>query len=280
MIPALPSLVLLAALGAQPAPAPTGIAVVILHNADVPAASAQALGNAIADILKDQGVAVTLDPAAAAKLLEGSDPCAGRKDCAPVVGVKLGLAVIIGIDVAAAGKSGNALYLEAVNVSDGTRQATRELMTPPTGLSPQAHDEIDAFARELAKKLKVTVEVTPPTDVPRNPDPIVAVAPRPREVTGVVAVLPPQQSSRTAFWAFGGGAAVTAAASIGFGIAAGVLGGKISGDANHYVDMTRDEANAAVPRQHAFVATSIATGVAALALGTVAYLLYTPAPAN
>ncbi|HEY3451428.1 MAG TPA: hypothetical protein VGK67_34030 [Myxococcales bacterium] len=255
------ALLLLAGLQAAPAAQTSDVAVLLTRRVDLPRTTAGDIVQAVAAAVEAEKVGVL--PAAklkAAKLAE-PDTCAGKKDCVLALGKKLGVAVVVGVQVGSVASSSApiALYVGALRVSDGASLADLSAEVQRDKL--KAIDGVGEFARRLREALAAPAAVAATTPEPKaepKPEPAATTtAPEHKpattqpatttttttETTKVVLAIPPPPPpietgvppealgthreagvpSHSAGYAMVGVAAVTAAAAVGCLIAGMVL---------------------------------------------------------
>jgi hypothetical protein len=291
---ALPLLLFCAAPAAEPpAPtAPTAVGVVVLHRTNVTEAEASSIVKELQQKVATRGALIGNRFLGVAQVLpaaeKGVDPCSGAQDCARATGTRLGLAVIVGVDLAASRRS-LVLHLEAVVVADGSRLVTRDVVAPREKSTARLLSEFDTFAGDVAARLPIAESsssrepqtVKPASDLPRKTEPeVVATGPRPQPREEVVAVAPRSGTSarRGAAWGFGGGALVVALTSIGLTAAGGVQAGRLSANEDGLVNMPYSEAQRISTRANRYFIAGASTAAAAVALAAVAIALHLTDP--
>ena len=266
---------LLAALAA--APVAPGAAVVVTRRAGLTEAQSAVLAQQVHAGLARAGVRPTLTPEEAiAKLppLQITDRafCDGRRDCVARLGVLLGVAVVVVVEVGRLGET-VAMHLEAVDTGRGERLAQQDLLGTLDDLSAGKGVDLAAFAQAVTEKGQAPAEPAPAAAAPAAPlenrtplaTPAAAVAPG-----------PDRAALRAAGFAVGG----LGLAALGTAVAFGVLAKRSYDEA----DQSRDNAVRDRLRQTTATRMDVAdslyvVGGVALATGVVLAIVGLNAPA-
>ena len=147
-------LTLLAALSGAASTSPS-LAVVVVRRAALAKGAAADIATEVTAALQAAGVVVDTPPAAVAQKLKAaglpeSESCDGAKMCVMGMGGKLGVQVLVAIEVGALGKS-VAIHLEALTIPDGKRLAQHDVLAQQDNLKKLAG--VDGFAGRLQAAL-------------------------------------------------------------------------------------------------------------------------------
>ena len=231
---------LLASLAAAPAPAGPTATVLVVRRASLAKAAASDVASQVASALQSSGVPVELSPATAAQKLKQlgveSEACEGVKECVLALGSKLGVQMVVAIELGALGRS-VAIHLDVLTVPEGRQMAQHDLVADQdavkklTGLAEfgaRVHTALAAASSPPppdSGKVEPTPPPPPPTPAPEvtvhqtkaQPD---AATPVPPEAVAKPA--PPPAKSHTLGYVFTS-TAVAAAVTSGALALAGFL---------------------------------------------------------
>ncbi len=194
---------LLAVLAQAPAPQRGPVAPVVVSKRPGADAFATKIAARVHEVLKREGVAPLLEPAAAAKELKAggfSDPrnCQGGQTCVTKLAVVLGArAVVVGVDVGKIARQ-LAIHLEAVAADKAQPLASVDISVPADNWSDKSIADITQFVRAMKGKLAAEA---PPPPVATAPPPTDFSRPAPKDPPkdAFAAAPPPKEAPRDAF---------------------------------------------------------------------------------
>ncbi len=270
-----------------PAPAPASEAAVLLsRRVDLPRLTAGEIVKAVEAAVHEARVPVLPEAKVKAARLPEPDTCAGKKACVLDVGEKLGVPVVVAVQVGSVASSAApiAVYVEALRVADGaslcelTAEVQRDRLREIAGVAEFAKRLREALGPAPAA-LAAAAEVEPATETTKV---VLALPPPPPVEQGV----PPQAlgidqpaaaPSHSAGYAMVGVAAAAAVGAVACLVSGLVMKSEVDGfveDGVHKVNLTRDGARAKVPVVNALLTTSLVAGIVAAGAGTTAVIVW------